>query len=289
MEATAAPAAVPDSVPQSEPQQTAPQEPKKWKVKIDQEEAEVDEQELVRGYQRAKSANKRFEEASRLYKEAAPYLTAKQKGDLNTLLSDLPDEKKREWAENYLGEWLRLQQMDPTERENLEYKKKLEQYEKEKSEREQEERSQAEKAQRQQLALQAKSEIDTQIAEAVKSSGLKPTPRLIARIADEMLISHNARGERLPASEAMKRADQALRGDVQSLISEMPTDKLVDYLGKDIINKILRHSTDQVRSNSPFGKPQAPKQETREPVKSEGKKTDDYFAQLEKRYTQRRK
>ena len=269
-------------------QSSAPPEPKKYKVKIDQEELEVDEGELVRGYQRANSANRRFEEAARLYKEAQPYLTAKQKGDLNTLLSDLPDEKKRQWAENYLGEWLQLQQMDPIQRENLDYKKKLEQYEKEKADKEAEAKTTKERQARAQVAQKVRADLDVEIAEAVKSSGIKPTPRLIARIADEMLSTHQARGETLPASEAFKRADKTLRDDVQLVLHEMPIDKMIGYLGEDTIKKILKHQTEQVRSQSPFSTPKAPNQSNAKQPKPEVMRTDDFFNKMDKKFRGRK-
>lgn len=83
-EAGAAP--VTPSAPQAPPQ-TAPEAPdtgapdaalpdkptaaeiRKWKLKVDGAEVEVDEAELTRGYERAKGSHKRFEEANKLRKE----------------------------------------------------------------------------------------------------------------------------------------------------------------------------------------------------------------------------
>lgn len=47
------------------PPDATPAEIRKWKVKVDGTEAEVDETELLRGYERSKGAHKRFEEAAR--------------------------------------------------------------------------------------------------------------------------------------------------------------------------------------------------------------------------------
>jgi hypothetical protein len=52
------------------PKEAAPPGPKKFKVKVHGEEQEVDEEELLRGYQLKQASNKRFEEASKKERDA---------------------------------------------------------------------------------------------------------------------------------------------------------------------------------------------------------------------------
>lgn len=261
-----------------------PPEKKRYKVKISGEEREVDEDELVRNYQLAQASNQRFEQASKMYKEVQPLLSAKEKGDLDTLLDGVPDDARREWAEKYLGEWLKLQEMDPRERENLEYKKKLEQYEKQEQERKQKEETAREQHVRQQLAQHARSEIENELADVLTDIPQeKRSPRLVARIAEEMLTHFQAGKGRLPAKTAYERARTNLEADVTDLLGGMDGEQLVTYLPKEVVNKVLKYHADKVKSQSPFGVRKAST-----PQQPRGKQnrmaTDDYFAKLDEKF-----
>ncbi len=97
-------------------------ERRKYKLKVDgrEEDWEGTDDDLVKELQMSRASQRRFEQASQMYKKVQPLLSAKEKGDLDQLLDGVPDDKRREWAEKYLGEWLKLQEMDPKERELLE-------------------------------------------------------------------------------------------------------------------------------------------------------------------------
>ena len=259
-------------------------EKRKFKVKINGEEKEVDEDTLVRDYQLAQASNQRFEQAKKMYQEAQPYLSAKQKGDLNVLLDGLPDEKKREWAEQYLGEWLKLQQMSPEQREALENKKKIEQYEREREEQ-RKQKEESERTQRQQaLAQKAKNEIESELAEVLQDIPQeKRSPRLVARIAEEMLAHLQARKGRLPAKDAWTRAQKNLQADVVEVLGGMDDERLIQTLPKDLVNRILKYHTNKVKSQSPFGQSKA---STKPRSKGEDKRmsTDDFFTRMDKKY-----
>jgi hypothetical protein len=259
----------------------------KYRVKVDGEELEVDIDELRRGYQLSRASTKRFEEASKLYKQVQPLLSAREKADLNGLLEGIPDDKKREWAEHYLSEWLKYQELDPKDRENLEYKKKLSHYEKQEQARKEAEQKQREEQVQAQLRSKAQQEIDDELSEVLKSIPKeKRSPRLVARIAEEMLAHWQSRQSKLPAKAAYERATQALKQDVTDVLGSLETEQLVQILPKEVVNKLLKFHADRVKSQSPFGN----RSPTTSDPKPSGKKrmdTDSFFNKLDQKYRSR--
>ena len=96
-----------------------------YRVKIDGQEMEVDESELLAGYQRAKAANKRFEEAAKQRKQAEHFLKLLRTDPVKVLQHPEVGHDVRQLAEDYLAEIIKKEKMSPEEREKAELKEKL--------------------------------------------------------------------------------------------------------------------------------------------------------------------
>jgi hypothetical protein len=210
----------------------------KYKVKVDQEELEVDLDELRRGYTHGKAANKRFQEAAAKEKQVAELIRRAQQGDLGWLKGIVPDEQIRKFAEQELLAHLEFESLSDTEKDL-----RKERSERERLARQLEEHESAKKQQEQQaLMSRAFSEIDADITATLKEYGKKPTPRLVRRIAEEMLANLQQEDAKpLPAKDALTRAKRGIEADLQEWLSEASEDELIKALPKTKLDAIRRH------------------------------------------------
>ena len=148
------------------------------RVKIDGEEIEVSTEELERGYQRARAAAKRFEEASALRKqldsekEQIRGWVESLKGDPITMLEQLGVDMRSKIEEHY-STLLAREQMSPEQRELHDLKAKMRQQESEKAERERQAREQAEQA----AATQYRERFTSELTEALDMAGIPADDR----------------------------------------------------------------------------------------------------------------
>ena len=93
---------------------------KKYRVKGDGFDEEVDEATLIKGYQIERSANKRMEDASKLSKDARPvlaFIDQLRKGDLSQLKKlGIPADALRKFNEDELLDYIKDQERSPEEK-----------------------------------------------------------------------------------------------------------------------------------------------------------------------------
>lgn len=264
------------------PKLAEPAPKKKYKVKVEDKEEEVDEDELLKGYQKAKASDKRFQEAASLRKQVDDFVSKIKAGEIEDLISMIPQDKFIPHAEKMLLEHLNYLEMPEAERKILELEKKLkvtEAAEKERSEKELSER-------RKTFEAKAATEIDQDIGEAIKASGVKPTARFVARIAEHMLNSLDPKigtGQRLSGKEALAKATSDIHTDIVEYLKILPPDELRKILPTEVQESLRKSMVDQVRASDPI------RSKTPQAVEAKGsskKKVgiDEYFNKLEKRY-----
>lgn len=277
----------------------------KHRVKIDGTEAEVDYDELVRDYQLRKVSDKRLKETAELAKRVKAefeQIEAFRKDPWSALKSAGQDPYA-------LAEQLLLQKMEWEGLSEAEQRAQIAELRaKSLEERIGAEEKRAQEARAAQAEAQALREIDDEIGEALKSSGKKPTPRMIARITETLIAHHErqlealrqefgeeipddaySRVQRLPAAEAVKRVHREYLGDVAEFLSGMSPEELRQALPKSILDALRQSEVDAVLAQDPVGsrKPRAeatPRQDRRQ---GQRMSTDDYFAKLEQRLTKR--
>jgi len=278
-------------------QQAAPQEnsasqsaevpaPKKWKIKVNDQDHELTEDELIYRAQTGYSADKKFQEASKIRKEFEPFVKKLKSGDkkqsLQALKEMLGDEEYLlGMAEDLLLEKLEYNSLSDVEKEALELKREnasLKEF------REAQEAEKKERLAQQELEF-AQREINEEISEVLKGLGSKPTPRLVKRLAEEMLAHLDTRGGRMKAADAMQRTISSIESDVVEYLSNLPADRLMQVLPKEILNTLRKANIEQVSTMT--GNRIAHKSPSQAPTRSTKKvtTTDDFFSQLEKKWS----
>ena len=204
-----------------------------YKVTVDGQDFEVDEDELRRGYAHNKAAAKRMEEASMTRKEAEQVLRIFKENPREAF--KLLGTDARKFAEQVINDELNEALLSPQERELRDYKSKVEKYESEsRRAKEEYERNQMETD----IAKQAEN-IQTDIIGTLESAGLPKTERTVGRIVYYMQAALSA-GYNVTPKDVVDQVRADYKSDLQSLMGGLPEDALEAFLGSDNYRKIAR-------------------------------------------------
>lgn len=256
---------------------------KKYKVKVDGEELEVDEDELLKGYQKHKGASKAFQEAAELRKQSEQLvkMLKDNKGRVDVFKKLGID--VRQFAEDYLLEQLEEERLSPDEKEKREIRRKLAEYEsKDKAEKERLQKESLEQKLQQRYAI-IQREIDTLVAnqtELPKTNYVK-----------ERLIMYVDRMAGKPEYEHVKLADllplvkQDLIEQQKQLFAESDYDSLEKLYGPDIMKKFRQAEAKKLKQGTIHNtqKPNT-KPNTQTKAKKTGMTMDEWKADLDAKF-----
>lgn len=256
----------------------------KHKVKIDGQEIDVDYDELKSGYQSNRAAQQRFQQAAEKEKQSQAFIAAVETGDYKPFEQKYGKQKLKEWMENYLiGD---LEEEDLKKNNPSEYRaRQLEQQLKEKERAEQELKAKEEQSKKDQALKRAAEEIDTEVNEALKSLGKKPTPRMAARIVDEMLIRLEGKNQKISGSEASKYAFKAIEADISEYLPTLSEEQLLSVIPREVIDRIRQHEVNQVVTQRSAKRVKAPDSSGSKQQKP--KNIDSWFETREKQLKRR--
>ncbi len=275
---------------QAEPAEN-PYKGTKHRVKIAQEESEVDYDELVRGYQRAQDSQRRYGEAQKLAMQAKAAQDRDQqiqshleKGDVSWLVDKMGPQKAREAFENYLITQLEYDSLPDSEKRS----RSLEQENKKlKEDHEKQTRTQQEEAYRY-TVQQAHSELDQEIGEALTDLGGKPTPRLVIRILDEIEARIATKDKRITAKEARTKAVAGIHQDIAEYLPMLPPEELLKVLPKSVLDAISKHQVEQVLGERQAKRYQPKTSQTTAKKASEPTTVNDWYANMDKKFSRKR-
>lgn len=211
--------------------------PKRYKVKIDGEELEVPEDELLRGYQRGAAARKRFEEAQR---ERAEIEELKKLGDPWKIAQKLlgkGDEDLDQLAEQRLLARLQRESMTPEQRRIAELEAERDRYATEAKNREAAELEAK-------VAAQTnihREQLNRALPAAMDAAQLPRTPEA-ARLVIGHLETMVKMGLELDVQAAAEMAREDLVERNSAIFRGMSPEMLERALGKETIAAILRRS-----------------------------------------------
>lgn len=253
------------------------------KVKVDGQEVEASYDDLVRSYQKGSSADRRFQEAAKLksqFEGVAKTFDEFKQGKLDKLLEFVPEDQARQWMENYLIKYIEHQQLPEGDRRALKLEADLKVKEAELKKL----TDKATEGERAQAESQAFKEIDEEISEAVKTIGRKATPRLIARIAEDMLANLDATGSKLSAKDAVTRSLRDVHNDIAEYLPTLPIEELRKILPKQVLDGLRKADVDEVMSQDPMQRSRQKTEPTKLIRKDEKRgSTEDIFKNLEKK------
>lgn len=250
-------------------------QPKRFKVKVDGHESEVDETELVNSYQKAKAADKRFQEAAQKAKQAEQIMSALESGDIKFIEQKLGKAKAKALFEDYLIQDLEYEALSPTEKRARE----LELENKTLKQQQEEEKKRVQDQEKQKYLQKAHEEIDNEVHQALSELGMKPTPRLAVRIVDEMIARLEAKGEAIPAKDASARALKGLQSDISEYLPTLTLEQLQQIIPPKVIDMLREGEVNRVLGDR--SQRRSKPQQSNQPKQQKPVGIDEYFKRLE--------
>lgn len=254
---------------------------KKYKIKVDGQELEVDEDELLKGYQKGRGAQKKFDEAAKYRKQAEQafdLLKTQPAKALSGLGHDV-----RKFAEEYLAGELEKELMSPEQRENMELKRKL-------AEREEADKA-VEMAKREEEASKLRNaeiqDIDLKIGKILSTSGLPKTPKTVAMVASYMNDAMDLGYKDVQPDDVIDLVRNDYNNLLKDILGATDGDTLVKLVGEDTINKIRKYDLARVKAKTPAtptSTQSTPHQEVQEEKPQPKKSTSDFLDELRNRY-----
>lgn len=234
-------------------------EARRFKVQVDGKEMEVEEQELLKGYQRARAAQQRFDEAARMRQQTEQFLQSLQKDPLSVLTNPKLGLNMEQIAEQILLRKLEDQTMTPEQREQRDRNAKLAQYEAQERERQEAEKRQQYEATKE----NARREYNRQFIDVLGKAGVPPTADTVARMARYLQhgLKQGAEPDLYHVAELVK---EDLLAEQARLIDAIPDDQIEQRLTPQAVEKIrkaLLKKTETPFSPQPQKAAQPPRQD----------------------------
>lgn len=215
---------------------------KKYKVKIDGAESEVDEQELIRGYQLRKVSDSRLQEAMQARKQSEEFVRLLKDNPIQLLSDPRIGVDIKKLAEDFLLEEIKKEQMSPDQRELSEAKKKLQKYEQWQKQQEEEQIKQKDA----QLVEHYQKSYQTEIIDALETSGLPKTQATVNRMIYYMSQALQ-NGYEMGAKDVVDIVKKDYMQETKDLYANMPEDKLYELLGDDLAKKVVKADLNRLK------------------------------------------
>jgi len=210
-----------------------PAEIRKLKLKVEGQELELPESEVIARAQQSTVAAKRFQEAAQLRKQAEEVLKFAKENP--TEFFKRTGMNARQWAEEYLIGELKREQMTPEQKKAAENEEKLKEYaQKEKDEADRKKREEDEKQKN--LHLEKYNQL---FVEALGKSGLPKTPFTVMRMATLQKINL-AKKLDLSADQLAKLVREDYINEQKHLFGALEGDQILEFLGQDIVKKLSK-------------------------------------------------
>lgn len=292
----AATASAPSSTDAGTPNQDSAQadipQVKKYKVKVDGEEREVSEDDLLRDYQLQQASRKRFTEADQRAKEADAkerkanaVLEALSKGDLDFVKKNVPKDVFKKLSTDFLLEELEWENLPDHEKRRIVAERRAEEAESKLSEREKGEKEAKAKIEYEASLQEAHKNLDRGFSEAIKGYkdvGVYIDHSHMHRALQILEASIKAKKSMTP-SDALSMAVKEDSDAYGQRMKALGLDDLIKTLPKEKLDELRRHFVKQAQ-----GKLQDTSKKEPEIIRRSAKDKvglDDWFKNLDKRYT----
>ncbi len=215
---------------------------RKFKVRVDNQELEVDEAELLKGYSHGKAASKRFQEGNKAKAQAEAFIKMmKDESSLFDTLRKLGHDP-RALAEKYLAAQIEDDMMDPKDKEIKTYKQRVEEFEKAEAKR----KSDAQAQEHDKLKAKYAKEFEAQFLDALKTSGLPQTKPMVAEMAKYIKRAADIGYQLVPADAAkLVREDEEAR--IQGVAGDTPAEILAKMLGEKNLQKLREYEAQRLK------------------------------------------
>lgn len=222
---------------------------RKLKLKVDGNEEEFDldaasDEEIATQLQMARAARKRMQESADVKKQFASIQEAIKKDPFAALKDPAFGGLDLEaLAEQRLAAKYQEQMMSEPEREKAELQRKIQEYET----REKDRTETAKRKETEALETRVRQEMETEFIAALEESGLPKnasTVRMMAEVTRDNLME----GIEMTRQQITAEVQGRLREIHQNVTRGLEGDALEKHLGKDVVDKVLRHAVAKAKA-----------------------------------------
>lgn len=210
---------------------------RKYKVKIDGQEAEVDETELINNYQTRKASDKSFREGQAAKKQAEQFAGLLKSDFLKVLESPelgLTEDQIIDQLENYMYKKYQMREMPEEQRKLVRDSEELQRLRKEQADQS----KQADEEKAQKLQQHYAEQYSKQFVAALETSGLPKTERTIRAMVGHMTTALQ-NGLDVTPQEIAHLVREDYEQDHKSLYQAADPATLIKLLGEDKVKQII--------------------------------------------------
>lgn len=203
--------------------------PKKYKLKVNGQEREVDEKMLIALAQKGSSSDERFREAAKKQKEIEDIVKS---GDPDKILKELLKIDPEEYSKNKIANAIKRLSMTPEQRELEDLRQKVQAAEKERIEREEQAKREAQSRATQHFVAK----YDKEIPDALKKAGLPVNEDTVKYTAETMLtiMDEGLDPDEVTYDVIMDAVKQKYVSSMKSFFKASDVDALWALLGEDL-------------------------------------------------------
>lgn len=210
---------------------------RKLRLKVDQKDVEIPESEAIKLAQLGLASQQRFQQAAQMRKEAESFISMmKDPAKLvEVLRNPAIGVDVRKFAEEYLANELKKEQLTPEQRQIQELQEQLA------KKQDEEKKSEETKRQEDFTKLKAHYEQDytQKIMGVLDTAGLPKSPKTVYRMAEYMSVALD-NGVEIEPSDVVNLVRQDYMSEVNDLFGQMPGETLLQILGDGVANKIRK-------------------------------------------------
>lgn len=237
-------------------QQTPAQQKRYLEAKVNGKTERVSEEQLLREYQKYRAGDEKLAQATAKERQVQAFYDALE-NDPETALanSKLPADKKRALAEKWLTEQLEEQLRDPREREMMELRAQLEEFQ---SKEEKVKQTEAEK-EKAQVIQKRQVHFQEVFGKAMELSPLAKSPETAAEALRAMALHYRLakqQGYEPDPQELAQAVEDKYFKNMYAAASTLDGESLVNFLGADVLKKIRQYDLGKLSSKA--AAPQTP-------------------------------
>lgn len=213
-------------------------------LKVDGKEKKMTLREAKARLQKAEAAEKRLQEGSEAIKRARAFEEWAQKNPEAFLKRKGIDPVQ--FAAKIIDEHIKWQELSEPERKALQYEQELNAFKREKQQREEMQRRQEIESRNRQQFESVQKQLDTQILEAFKGSGLPQGEKFYVERMAAVMLGAAHRNEELSPSQAADIVKRKTLGDFRRLADTMDAKAIREWLGDQNLKKLLEAEVQRV-------------------------------------------
>lgn len=248
---------------------TAEKKARKYQIKVDGQEREIDldsmnDDELVKRVQLAEAAHRRMQEAAEQRKQVESLFKLLKENPIEALKNPALGVDVRKMVEDQILREYEEAQLSEPERKAKELERQLQERERKIQEYEQAKASEAQR----QLEERVFQETQRQFVAALDAADLPRNQETIYMMADVARLNLENGIELSPAQMAAEVKDRLSQMHTH-IVRSLDGEKLMSYLGDDVITKVLKYAVEKVKAqeNNTAFKP--PVQQTENDLKTQ--------------------